>query len=412
MTGGSHGRRGWTRGTRALRLSLAAGVLFAFNLGCLGSLIDRGGDVSRIVGDEGIQNVSVTRRDGDGLTYDWEGRRDWTACSGSVTFGGAFEDHHTLEQQCGTPLPLAALSSGCDAGQGQACARAAAQLREAEGDVAEMTRYATRACELGEHVECLQVGIAMERGDRGVPQNLTGAFENYVRACDARSGEACFFAASLRYEGRGTQPQHDVACDYWRRACELEFTRACADLGQCYRDGEGVPRDYARAQALLTRACDANVALGCTNLGRMFELGQGTPVNFPQAYSAYARGCAHGDTRGCRSSAVLLLDGRAGLPNRLDGYRQLEQLCSQNDQLACLSQGMALHEGRVGLPRDQRRAFTLFAACCARGVASCCNNAGVYTRNGWGGAPRSEAGARVLFRQACERGDQTACRNL
>ncbi len=390
-------------------------VLALLAFGCdLDALTDHTDDARRALADDGLTELTVTRSTSDDKRYDFRGRREDMLCTGNLTYSDAFNTNaYSTHITCGSSIPMPELEQLCDReNHGEACAIAAAVLREGETpDLTRMTHFAERACLLEHPRECFYLGVALERGDRGLPENDNLAFVNYQRACDAGSGSGCLNAGLMRYQGEGAQVQHDVGCSFFERSCNLQHAQGCAELGQCFRDGEGVPRDFNRARELLERACDADIGISCTNLGNMYERGQGVPRDDARAFTLYTRGCSLDYQRGCRYAAWLQLHGRGPVPNRAIGARVMGGFCDRGDASACLDLGVALHEGYPDLPQDRPRAYQYFRTACEGGNMAGCRNVGVYLRAGLGGAPQDMNMARPFFQRACNGGLEEACRD-
>ncbi|MCA9606671.1 MAG: sel1 repeat family protein [Myxococcales bacterium] len=389
---------------------LAASLLLG---GCdLDSLTDHTDEARRQLSNEGFTELQVTRSVNQPNQYRFRGRREDMLCTGHLEYADSANTRsYTTSITCGTSIPMTELEPLCESGSnGEACEIAASALRDAEPvDYTRMTHFAERACLLERARACFYVGVAMERGDRGLPQNENLAFVNYSRACDAEEPAGCLNAGLMRYQGEGAQVQHDVACQFFQRACNMDYVRGCAELGQCYRDGEGFERNFDRARELLERACTAEVGIACTNLGNMYELGQGVPQDDARAFRYYGQSCSLDYQRGCRYAAWLQLHGRGPVPNRAIGARVMGGFCDRGDAGACLDLGVALHEGYPDLPQDRPRAYNYFRTGCEGGNMPACRNVGVYLRGGLGGAPRDMSMARPFFERACAGGVQQAC---
>ena len=373
---------------------------------------DHTDDARRLLGEQNLVEVEVTRSADEPLRYDFVARREQTLCAGELTFDERFSiDAYTTHIMCGTGITPTQLESMCENDEnGEACELASSLLRDAEPvDLVRMTHFANRACERDRPRACFYVGVAQELGDRGMPQNHNLAFVNYSRACDNESPVGCFNAGLMRYRGDGSLVQRDVGCQLLARSCELEYQPGCGEVGQCYRDGQGVPRDFNRARELLSGACDEDIGIACANLGKMYEIGQGVEQSDTRAFGYYGRACAQHFEGGCRYAAYLQLHGRGPVPNRAIGARVMARLCSNGDAYACTDIGVALHEGYPNVPRDRARAYQYFRTACEGGSSASCRNVGVYFRGGLGGVTRDLNQARTYFQRACQAGNQEAC---
>ncbi len=368
-------------------------------------------DARRMLSEDGFGEIVITSRSDAGRGFSFEAYRGGERCIGSIRIEGTGEERF---ETCGLPEPIERLTSRCDAGEGEACAQAAVQLRDADPvDWARATRMSSRACELGREVECFYVGVAHERGGRGLPEDLALALAMYERACEARESAGCYNAALFRLQGQGVDAADEAGgCRRARQGCDLDHAGACEVLGECYRDAlGGLTQDYLQARQLFRRACDAEEDDGCVNLASLQLDGRGGPEDRPQALALYRAACGRGHRLGCRMSAKLEVEGVDPSVAAPEGAQRLDALCRERDGEACLELGVFLHGGEH-LPEDRVRALALFERGCELGQRTACWDAGVYHRDGLGGAARDEARARPLIERACELGHAGACRDL
>jgi TPR repeat protein len=395
-------------------MALAAGAVGAFHVVtsgfALGGFLGSGEDRARAELEErGFTDLVLTP---SGEAFAFEGRRNGERCDGTVAARG---NSVFVEHRCGLPEPLERVIEECDRrSQGPQCAEVALRLREVERpDWVRMTRYASRACELGEERECFYVGVAHELGDRGLAQSDAEALRFYQRACAADVPGGCGNEGVFRANGRGlAEPDHVGANRSFRRACDLGLARSCDALGISYREALGVEVDHAQAFELFRRACEGDFASGCVNQGAAYLHGEGVEQDRARARALYARACGLDPPQpvGCRMDARLELEGVGEGASPTRGAERLEALCA-TDARACLELGVALHQGEH-LPEDRVRAFGLLRRACDQGSATGCRNVGLYHLDGFGGAARDETLAQQLFERACQGGDQPACQRL
>jgi uncharacterized protein len=145
-----------------------------------------------------------------------------------------------------------------------------------------------RACDAGDAEACSRAAHFDE--EYGYPED---ALLNYERACGARIAAACVGAGLLLREGRGARRDAARALARFRRACELEYREGCAAaaattadpreraafqergclLGSaelCAPAGDFVAEtDPSRAQRLYRIGCAVDSAAACASLGRL-----------------------------------------------------------------------------------------------------------------------------------------------
>ncbi|MCB9593748.1 MAG: sel1 repeat family protein [Sandaracinaceae bacterium] len=407
-------RRGF--GGLAPVLALAAGGFHLFTSGfAMPGLLDRSDAVRQILEDEGRTEIEIGDRSDDGNGYSFTARDGDTLCEGSVRFVGAFgTDDYQRFEQCGIPRPVEDLERDCEAGEGHACALAAARLRDADPvDWPRATALSQRACDRGERGECFEVGVAYGWGERGVPANQNLAFVSFTLACEGGTPEACLNVGVQLRDGEGVAADEEGACEHFEQACNANHVPGCAELGECYRLGRGRPRDFTRAHELLSRGCEAEAGTACANLGYLYENGQGVEANDAQAFDHFRLGCRYGEQVSCAEAARMQLEGRSPFPDRAAAVPELSRLCDSHVGTACTSLGVQLHQGIEGvLPQDRARAWTLFERGCAGGSAACCRNQSVYLTDGLGGQTPDPARARALRQRACDLGSRQACDEL
>lgn len=143
----------------------------------------------------GFHDVEIVRRS-EGVVV-FEAEKGGERCTGEVRFAPSGDAR--IASRCEDVGALAELERGCEAGDAEACAEAAAGVRASPPiDWSRATRLAQAACEGGLPRECLHVGMAHELGGRGVDEDATAARAMYERACAAGSPPACTRRDAMR----------------------------------------------------------------------------------------------------------------------------------------------------------------------------------------------------------------------
>lgn len=202
----------------------------------------------------------------------------------------------------------------------------------------EPRRYAV-ACDNGGATACVTLGTLVERGRRGLPENMSRAVRLFARACELQSMDGCekaldyLLVHELEEDVRGLlvgiltdlcAGGNEVACRRHGRCIvrgkcaarsddDCRRTSWCADEGRCTLDG---------AECRARRAEDCAKSTGCQQAGTCTLVDgacavgsdadcQRTPECAQEGLCAFAEGrcVARGDGH-CRASAVCRSEAR------------------------------------------------------------------------------------------------------
>ncbi|MEM9188469.1 MAG: tetratricopeptide repeat protein [Myxococcota bacterium] len=335
--------------------------------------------------------------------WEFQARRGHEDCRGTVDASGL-----ELEQRdigCSVGTRLEDLDTRCANHDGEACVAAGRQYAS-NADWATSTARFLRACSLEVGVGCLEVGVAHDRGERGVARDDDQALGYYRLACRLGSGQGCFNAGSLQGE-QTSDTARESSCELYERGCALESARACAQTARCVLQGVGGQPNYALVESRFRSACEAGDPSACIDLGILYANGEGLPQRKSEAAHLFRRGCELGNDESCRLEAEQWMDG-FGRATPMDGAERLDGYCQNAIALACFGLGTRLHEGREGVPRNREQARELFDRGCELGDAISCVRFATYLASGDGGS-RDRTGAEETRRRACELGHAPAC---
>jgi Sel1 repeat len=113
-----------------------------------------------------------------------------------------------------------------------------------------------------------RLGMMYDLG-RGVAQDQTIAFRDYLIAAQAGLPEAEFNVAVMYDSGVGVPKNADLAALWYARAASRGFPRAEYNLGQLYAAGEGVPRNPEMARAWYRAAAGAGLQAATDRLAAL-----------------------------------------------------------------------------------------------------------------------------------------------
>lgn len=185
----------------------------------------------------------------------------------------------------------------CNAGQGAACARAAAFAFSGQGTARDFSAgwaLEWRACQTGHGPSCARVALSAQQGVPALDAGLFSPALERARSllqpgCAAGDAEACQLAAALARAGHlaadaGTFAQQARAA--LGRGCDAGVAEACNRLGLALFEGD---EDVAGAVAALDRGCTLGLAGACAALGLRLLGGQGVQADVPRARGYLAR---------------------------------------------------------------------------------------------------------------------------
>ena len=127
-----------------------------------------------------------------------------------------------------------------------------------------------RRCANGQADACSHLGWMYKNGI-GVAENWSMFFSYSSKACDGGDGLACL-NVGIEYEvggSGGIKQDYSRAAVLYSRSCNAGNAIGCQNLGSLYHRGLGVARDDSHAEELFSKACKLGAAGGCTELKNM-----------------------------------------------------------------------------------------------------------------------------------------------
>lgn len=123
---------------------------------------------------------------------------------------------------------------------------------------------------------------------------LVQRFHQQLKQAQAGNPAAMYNIGQMYELGRGTEPNPDLAVQWYKRAIQKGQNDARAHLGAMYFDGSGVKRNLHEALKLLKPAAKQDSPTAQYYLGRMYEQGKGVRRNIPQAIYWYKQAANNG----------------------------------------------------------------------------------------------------------------------
>lgn len=201
-----------------------------------------------------------------------------------------------------------------------------------------------------------------EEGLDLLERRLYGAArEQFVTACEAGHGAACFQVGDMWQSG--TVAGHTntmLARSYHEKACDLGYLEGCfrlALLTDSFAPDE--------AASLLDETCARGFALACQERGRRITLSRESTVeDYAVARIAFETGCTLGDRESCYQFARLLADGKGGETDLVAARTVYGQACELDHADGCFELSMMQVMGKGG-PADIDAARATEAKRCA-----------------------------------------------
>lgn len=197
---------------------------------------------------------------------------------------------------------------------------ALAQSRElANGREAyEKQRYAQartlflRACEKRSGEACFELADMEERG-LGGPQDVKAAADHFTEACDRHYYAGCTRGGYLLMgEGpaRGVLPvQNEKAFSLSFFGCRFGSPSSCSNLAYQYANAIGIAQDPVKAREAAYKSCSLGFSGGCNSYGFWLSNGFGGPVDMAGAWLYLDKACQGGETKGCENIANIFPNG-------------------------------------------------------------------------------------------------------
>jgi len=128
----------------------------------------------------------------------------------------------------------------------------------------------------------------------------------YVKAARDGNAYAQNNLGMLFANGRGVQPDQQLALEMFEKSAQQGNMFAASNLGLTYAQGRGVPRDDAIAASWFLKAAVKGDTGAQNNLGVMYKEGRGLPLDPQQAIFWFTKAAETGDIRAAKNLNVML----------------------------------------------------------------------------------------------------------
>ncbi len=156
----------------------------------------------------------------------------------------------------------------------------------------------------GEAAAEYEVAVRLAEG-KGVPQNLSSAFEWFERAAKKGMAPAQFRLAGLYEKGLGVKKNLETARRYYSAAGEAGHAKALHNLAVLYAEGIDGRPDYQSAAKWFRKAAAYGVTDSQYNLAVLYARGIGVEQNLAEAYRWFALAARDGDAESARKRDEL-----------------------------------------------------------------------------------------------------------
>lgn len=308
----------------------------------------------------------------------------------------------TADGEGSTGDPAADIAT-CEAGEDQACERAAATLIKAKSYDRAHTML-SRRCRRSPLNACRDLGRALLRDrDASIADAKTKGTSLLVDACTAGDAQACAPAArALMREDASRKDQRNALrlAEKGSNAGDDESSETLATFLQA-----GSERDRNRAVLLYAELCEGGRASSCI-YGADLMLNSESPAELepPSLRVLLISACNADHTKACLRSGEMLRDGVGGDPDLPLALRMLEKGC-EGDLVAACRSGLAMVDSVDGVEKV-RRARLHRAPCLEGDITACVEGsallAGITD-------PADQALAARMANHGCTLGNPTSC---
>jgi hypothetical protein len=219
---------------------------------------------------------------------------------------------------------------------------------------------------------------------------------------------------STYLDGRGTEPNAEIAARWFRKAVQKGDAASMVALGILHVFGQGVPQDDDKALGLMQDAINRGSAQAMYMLGVMYTVGRG--VKRDELTAAYWRGKAvengfvpsKAEAQGILE--ILRVEGRSTSSDLQNIVRGYQDAASDGDAQAMYNLGLLYASGQ-GVPLGYGEALGWLNKAAEAGHADAMILIGGFYISGLGVARDDKEGAR-WFRKAAAKGDAEAMYGL
>ena len=155
----------------------------------------------------------------------------------------------------------------------------------------------------------LTLGHLHYHGARGLPADVSKAFEYYSKAAAAGEPSAFSHVGNMYAQGVGVAQNNETALDWFRRGAGKDHPPSQNGLGFMYMHGHGVDRDYKKALEYFKAAAERGNAEAQFNLGAMHIGGMGVRKAHDKALHYFTLAAHQGHTLALYNLGQMHLNG-------------------------------------------------------------------------------------------------------
>jgi TPR repeat protein/serine/threonine protein kinase len=335
-------------------------------------------------------------------------------CAGPFKVGCAAWGETVRTVPPGTPADLgtaaAAFERACKLGAHVACVNLGALAYVGMGvpvDRARAEQLFASTCFNGDPGACGEQATALLNVRMDHPRDVRGGFGFMQRACKGGEEDACTVVYSMMIDGT---PEHNHEADGLRGMKRLADKHVYShELAQLYETGaEDLPKDPIMARKIAVAMCESD--WHCSDLAYYHSRGIGGPKDEGRAITALTNGCEHDDLASCTELGAAFREGRFVGKDPSRAVSLFQKACTAGEWDGCERLADAYATGE-GSPKDPVRALSLAREACERGHPSGCARVGLMLADGQGTARDVDAAVPFLA-FACRRAAMRSCAKL
>lgn len=344
-------------------------------------------------------------------------------CAGPFKVGCAAWGDSVRTVPPGTPQDLAsagaAFERACKMGAHVACVNLGALVYVGQGvpaDRARAEQLFASTCFKGDPGACGEQASALLNIRMDHPQDARGGFGFMQRACKGGEEDACATVYTMMIGGTPDRGHEAEGLSGMKRLAEKKVYSH--ELAQLYETGaDGLPRSPETARKIAESLCATE--WHCSDAAYYYTRGIGGAVDESRALASLAAGCDHDDLVACTDLGSAYRDGHLPGSTQMNhvvsrdptrAVTLFQKACSAGEWDGCENLSAAFAAGE-GAPKDLPRALSLARDACDRGHPGGCARVGMMLADGKG-APRDVDAAVPYLAFACRRAVMPACAKL
>ena len=211
-----------------------------------------------------------------------------------------------------------------------------------EQDLTAAFEWFLRAAETGDATAMAAVGNCYAAGE-GVEADEAQMAEWYLKSADAGNPEGMLDIGICYENGTGVEQNEALALEYYLKSAEQGSLLSMQKAAGCYLFGVGTEKDPSQAFAWMQKLAQTGDHDGMYNLGMMYQYGFGTQESPEDAYLWYRRAAENGDPQAMYMTGWCLEHQYGVKSAALDWYTRAAELGSEEarERLSAESDGTA-----------------------------------------------------------------------